>query len=738
MDEVRELSYDMEDCVDDFVARADGGGPDAGGGSAAGIKKIYDWVKKLKPRHEVAGKIKQLKARASEASERHKRYRLLLPTPDSRSTDCAIDPRLPAFYEEVDNLVGIDGPKRHIIQWFHREASSTLLKVLSIAGPGGLGKTTLANQVYRSIKDQFTCSAFVSVSRNPNVKKILRDIAKGVGITDSTSDDDVKQLIDRLRKHLEEERYFIIIDDVWDTRAWETIRLALLNNNLGCRIITTTRNVAIASCSSEGGYVYRMEPLSFADSKRLFFKRVFNSEDLCYPHLARVSKGILEKCAGLPLAIITMSSLLADQLAEEEWKRVLTAIGSALAKDPNAGNMTKILSLSYYDLPQHLRTCLLYLSVFPEDDTISKQRLISRWIAEGLIHEEQQRCKYDVGEGYFNDLINRSLIQPVDVRYGQTEACQVHDIILDFITCKAAEENFVTSFDATVHPHISRYRVRRLCVENHNDEKVTISSSLNLSHVRSLTTFGCFVPNSLLAFPVLRVLDIGECWWLKNHHLANIEKLFLLKYLRIGKSSISEIPRKIGELQYLETLDVRSTNIEELPSTITRLQRLTRLYVDCCTRFPDGVIGQMQSLEDLDEFGVLSYEKGRVNSLQEFSQLTKLRMLKILCSEGGSQADNLRSCLGTLISSCNLYHLYILNAHHIPAHRRLSLPLESWCPTTPCSLRKLHITYCFISKVPNWMRSLGNLRDLELYIFSMTHEDVAILGAIPTLLFLKL
>ncbi|KAM0878674.1 hypothetical protein ACQ4PT_034719 [Festuca glaucescens] len=283
-------------------------------------------------------------------------------------------------------------------------------------------------------------------------------------------------------------------------------------------------------------------------------------------------------------------------------------------------NMTKILSLSYFDLPHHMRTCLLYLSVFPEDYRIDKQRLVSRCVAEGFIHEEQGRSAYEVGEGYFNDLINRSLLQPVDVEYGQPKACRVHDIILDFITCKAAEENFVTSFDSVEHGHASNYRVRRL--ENRNIKKVTISTSLILSHVRSLTVFGHCMQESLLIFPTLRVLDLGECWELENHHLANIEKLFHLKYLRLGQSRITELPSKIGELQYLERLDIRDTSIQELPSTIARLQRLAHLHVD---------------------------------------------------------------------------HM-----------------------------------------VPNWMSLLENLRELNLYMFSMRSEDVAILGAIPSLLFLEL
>jgi hypothetical protein len=528
---------------------------------------------------------------------------------------------------------------------------------------------------------------------------------------------------------------------VWSAEEWKTISLALLNNNCGSRIITTTRNNEVASrCSSRVGRVYEMEPLSFGDSKSLFLRRAFGPEDSGYSHLEEVSNEIVRKCSGIPLAIITVSSLLAGQHAEDEWKRVLAAIGSALAKDPGADKMTKILSLSYFDLPHHLRTCLLYLSMFPEDSTIHKQHLIHMWIAEGFIREEQGRSRHAVGESYFNELINRCLIQPVDAEFDQVESCRVHDIILDFITCKAAEENFVTSFNDVEHGHNSHRRVRRIFVGNSNNEKVTIAASPILSHVRSLIVCVQYPQVSLLAFPpALRVLDLGKCWWLEDHHIASIEKLFLLKYLRLA--NVTLLPRKIGELQYLETLDITKTRILELPSAVTCLQRLTSLYIHVHTSFVDGMIGKMQSLEELMTFGVHSYEQGK--SLQELSQLTKLWRLEVLLGfelwEGTGQIEDLHNNIGTLLSSCNLRHLHIRKwSSPLAVKTYFPLSLESWCLATPCSLREFYITYCYIDKVPNWMRLLRNLRELELYVVTVRPEDVVILGSVPTLLFLTL
>ena len=192
--------------------------------------------------------------------------------------------------------------------------------------------------------------------------------------------------------------------------------------------------------------MYEMEALSDLHSKRLFFKRIFGSEDCCPDVLKQISNKILKKCGGLPLAIISISSLLATKpVIKDEWERVRRSIGSALDKNRSLEGMNSILSLSYNDLPPNLKNCLLYLCIYPEDYVIERDILVRRWIAEGFISEERGQSKQEVAENHFYELINRSMVQPVKVGYdGKARACQVHDMMLELIISKSVENNFIS------------------------------------------------------------------------------------------------------------------------------------------------------------------------------------------------------------------------------------------------------------------------------------------------------
>lgn len=169
---VRELSYGMEDAVDAFMVRVEGGGGGGGHDPAPGPNNIKNRVKKFLKKtaklfsegralHQISDAIQE----AQELGELRRRYMLEAHT--SSAAD-AIDPRLKVVHKDVSELVDIGDTRDELIKKLLSdgdERSKQRLKTMSIVGVGGLGKTTLAKAVYEEIKARFDCGAFVLVSR---------------------------------------------------------------------------------------------------------------------------------------------------------------------------------------------------------------------------------------------------------------------------------------------------------------------------------------------------------------------------------------------------------------------------------------------------------------------------------------------------------------------------------------------------------------------------------------------
>ncbi|CAM0948162.1 unnamed protein product [Alopecurus aequalis] len=159
-DIVREMSYDMEDIVD-----------------------------------EIAGQIKEINALVLDASAGHHRYKLDIPP--SRSE--AIDPQVTTLYENAANLVGVEALTNELVNFL--ADNDKRLKMVSIVGFGGVGKTTLANVVYGRLKGNFNLSASVSVSQKSDIPKLLHSLLSQLGST-SHHDCELNDLLDQLREHL--------------------------------------------------------------------------------------------------------------------------------------------------------------------------------------------------------------------------------------------------------------------------------------------------------------------------------------------------------------------------------------------------------------------------------------------------------------------------------------------------------------------------------------------------------
>ncbi|VAI20689.1 unnamed protein product [Triticum turgidum subsp. durum] len=481
-----------------------------------------------------------------------------------------------------------------------------------------------------------------------------------------------------------------------------------------------------------------MEPLSDSDSTRLFCKRIFSSENKCPSELKEVSRDILKKCGGVPLAILTIASLLTvgHQIKPKvEWQVLLDSIGRGLTEEASMEEMQRILSLSYYDLPFDLKTCLLYLCMYPEDHEIDKKDLIWKWICENFVqHGKHQTSMFEVGETFFNELINRYMIIPIFNGFREVKSCRVHDMVLDMIRSLSAEAKFLTILESNKDVTSSHRNIRRLSLQNTEEDQqaAPLINSMCISQVRSINVFppAVTIMPAISSFGVLRVLDLCRCRIGAINfqpNLRDIRYLFHLRYLGLKETGISELPEEIGNLQFLQVLDLGRTNdMRHLPSSMWKLQKLMVIRVSSRCYWHPGVLGNLASLEVVE--GIYASP----STVQELGCLARLRKLDIYFFDWSIEVEE------TFVET--IYNLHDIRSLRIACDDVPYLDLLGGRWEPPRCLCKYTFTSDHIacSGLPMWITKCGpshlsNLSSFHIRVKDVQQEDVQILGRLPTL-----
>ncbi|WVZ91095.1 hypothetical protein U9M48_037309 [Paspalum notatum var. saurae] len=760
--QVRELSYDIEDTVDDFMVRVAGrddrpaAATDAANvirkiaGKVTAVMKKVNVIKKVKDRHQLADKIKDIKKLSKELAELRARY-TVRGAGANLAASIGIDPRVLGLYKKESDLVGVQEARNRVIRMLtetnpHADPSDQSVNIVSIVGVGGLGKTTLAKMVYDTLKQDFDCSAFFSVGRTPNVTRIFEKLLVELNGKYKQLDMarwDLKQFCDELHTFLHNKRYFIVVDDIWDNESWKIIRDFLKDNDCrGSRIIMTTRNFDVTTKEEK---VYRLKPLSDDNSKKLFYKRVQSQEGKRIDHISiEASSKIIDKCGGIPLAIIAMASLLADKSCQD-WAKVYDSIGFG----KNDDSTMSILSYSYYDLPSYLKPCLLYLSIFSEDDILDPYELIWMWMAEGFVHIEKEGHRlFEVGERYFNELVNRSMIQMEN--HGTRDlykACRIHDIVLELIRKLSIEENFVTilgkehgtSLDSSwegekqVDMPCLDSKARRVTIQNCHVKHIPQGIMDRPETLRSVCIIFSDIENMppLCSFRVCRVLFVYESRIPIN--LKHLWKLQHLKFLAVVGELVEEFSKEVGQLRSLQRLELWHSGLEELPPSICSLTQLLCLKLKGQLKsLPAGRdrMGNLASLEHLE----LNID-GRSATEAFVVELGKLTRLRVLVIKFGPVMILEESLQKSFVQSlCSLRGLQELEISFVHASSyRFGSIWELWEP--PRKLRHLRIDGFRFSRCPAWISSsrLPCLRRLDLLLYLVQVHDLDSLSRFPEL-----
>ncbi|KAL2514239.1 putative disease resistance protein [Forsythia ovata] len=179
--QVRDVAYETEDIIDDFVIQIHRKNNCRWGGFCDYLGVLVCSVRNLKTRYETASEIQSIKSRITEIAEGHRRYRYKFNVPGEGSASGlgsihGIDSRVDALLLEESELVGTEKPTRQIIPWLVE--GDARLKVVSVVGMGGLGKTTLVKKVYDDsvVKKHFQNHAWITVSQSFEVEELLKDM----------------------------------------------------------------------------------------------------------------------------------------------------------------------------------------------------------------------------------------------------------------------------------------------------------------------------------------------------------------------------------------------------------------------------------------------------------------------------------------------------------------------------------------------------------------------------------
>jgi Leucine-rich repeat (LRR) protein len=218
---------------------------------------------------------------------------------------------------------------------------------------------------------------------------------------------------------------------------------------------------------------------------------------------------------------------------------------------------------------------------------------------------------------------------------------------------------------------------------------------------------------------------------LGNHHIKGIERLYQLRYLDISGTGITELPREIGDLMYLEMLVARFCGLGELPESTTRLRRLTHLFVGSGCKLPDGW-GNLVNLQELEEIDAL-----QLKHAEQLGKLTNLRTLAINLRSGGIEGDKLIQSKEKLVSSLCKLEECGLRSLSITYHLNEKDGEELFLPALGC-IREVDISGKNVFQISRWLASLPNLRRLFFEGSKIEQQDIEMIGLIPNLLELTL
>lgn len=749
------------------------------------LQQILRFVRTVPARRRVATRIRELKVRARDVGDRRVRYGVIVPSVANQDDAIFMENFLPPLVEgEEENVhrhalfaTDVELPDDEtlvntsvdrIIEWLTEEAPAAAgrcepqPRIIPILWNSHNPKeeetlaVCVAQEVYRhpSMVKLFDCKAWVRVRKSSDLRHILQEILANVlplpildGEEKTLSMDaeqsaetvvgvEATQLTKKLQDYLKGKKFFIVLEEVSDRLPWDGIRSALSHTSDDCSpgsaIVITTWSDDVANSSS---------PFKIFRPQSLFFRFYDKARELTggsdNETMANVGR-ILGVCYPEVFAMKIFLHLLYvnPNRSRTQLGNFVKKLSDCVSSKTAAKQMVRF---SYNDMPTKYRSCLLYLTISWENGYIRRTTVSRRWIAEGLIGTRENRSE-DEADRCFDALVSWGLINPGEISgTGKIKSYTIHHMVREVIARIARDLNFA---DADLPFNLARHL------------PVHHGIGLQASHCSHPGEAGDSRIIALLPYlskssqwQLLRMLDLEGCIGLKKHHWKSICKILLLKYLSLRNTDVSQLPKKIENLQCLETLDIRQTAVRAFSTKSIMLPMLKHLFAGqtdssrnntdmfkesfATVRLPSG-IRRMIKLEVLSHVEI----DHNVDDLADVGQLLQLRKLGLVLHGNKGflglllqQVEKLHACLRSLSVR---FHQMDRSEPTPDAEEVVELA------SPPKLLQSLNISGITSTGFPLWIAKLDQLAKISLSETYLSEAALRILGRLRILRCLKL
>ncbi|XP_057513859.1 disease resistance protein At4g27190-like [Actinidia eriantha] len=485
------------------------------------------------------------------------------------------------------------------------------INVIGICGMGGVGKTTIVEEVFRqaNAEKKFDKIVMVVVSQTPNVTKIQDEVAHKLGLNLENRDksERVSALTERIKM---EKKILVILDDVWSRLELEEVGIPFGEDHKGCKILLTSRSEDVCS-EMDAQKTFPIQVFSEFEAWVLFREMVGAAVDSS--DLNSIATEVARRCGGLPIAIVTVGRALRNR-SKHVWIDVLRQLKKPVPKRIKGMDafVYSRLELSYNYLDdEEAKSLFLLCSLFPEDDEISVETLV----------------QYGMGLRLFQDV---DTIQDCRVR----ARALVSTLLSSFLLLKAEDDDFVKMHD------LVRGAAIDIASKEENKTKYMVQASVGLRDwPNPETLFQTYTGISLMSNDIRGLPDGLEC--------PKLQTLLLQK--NSHQSNLEIPPNFFQGMKDLKVLDMSFNQILSLPPSISLPATLRTLSLAHCDLGDISFIGTLKQLEILD----LSRSKIQVVP-GVFTQLTHLRLFDLRYCYGLMQIAP-----GVISSLCKLEELYL-------------------------------------------------------------------------------